>query len=492
MKKQVKNFKVLLDKNNSYAKNINEMTERYLTKLFPLQRRIYMDLEDDFFGKKLEIRESHDDKTGEQLGTVRNAIPELIYEKTRYVFYNTLGTMSLIVPRNLRALRMLVAMLYKMPKCDIPYIDTDDNEKTKQRGNKEKFRHYLFETYTESFPNEYKNITSNLIAEKDLSQLNKETVSLLKGQDLIKTSEDSIMKQITDANNATYNVSLADCFYVLDNIEKTIYDLDTKKLIFFIKTLYSVRLYDCYCSMIDGEDKEDGNEFTTDYGNLSGINRIQQLVGGAYFTLEGDTLIPKENGKKPREKRLINGNTVDDAIKKIVDDYNSGDHNDTIKNIDIKKLRTLEFIMLTTSRYLESKEKGDDINRNNYRTKTDVYYDRELSDVKNMVFDISSIFFNILDVERCYNRFNELIFEIAKNREGSLYRLLLEQMPKPSDVEKTRWEIAKEVEYEDDQNKIYNDRMVHFLYMRLLSNICIRNSELVKIIIHNDEKQEKK
>jgi len=32
------------------------------------------------------------------------------------------------------------------------------------------------------------------------------------------------------------------------------------------------------------------------------------------------------------------------------------------------------------------------------------------------------------------------------------------------------------------QNKIYNDRMVHFLYMRLLSDICIRNSELVKII----------
>jgi len=501
-------FNVLLNKNATYTKNINEMTERYLTKLFPLKRRIYMDLEDDFFGRELEIWESHEKKKKEKIsGTVSNVIPELIFNRTRYVFYNSLGAMSLIIPRNLRALRMLVALLTSMEEdTETSYIYADKEEKSRQNRNREKFRHYLFETYTESFPTEYKNIANSLIAEKDLSQLNKETISLLKIQGLIgqekseagtsniqdKTEEYSTMKQIIDDRNATYNVSLADCFYILDYIERTKYDLDTKKLIFFIKSLYSVRLYDCYCSMIDGDDKEKGNRFTTDYGNLSEINRMQQLIGGAYFNIDENTIIPPNKNGKRRDLRLIDGEVINKDISDIIKKYkvsnapeervsNSTEYSDKVnsektvsfKKIedenDARKLQILEFAMLTTSKYIETKDAGNDIKRYNHRLRTEVYYNRNLTEVGNILFDISSIFFNLLDVERCYRRFNNDIFKFTVGEPRSLYYQLVSNM-----TEDEEEKINEKYSEEGDKKEEAKRKL-------LMSKVCIRNSEFVNV-----------
>lgn len=47
--------------------------------------------------------------------SVRQIVPQLIFQKTRYLFYNSPTHVSFIVPRNLRDLRQLIKMLWNMP-----------------------------------------------------------------------------------------------------------------------------------------------------------------------------------------------------------------------------------------------------------------------------------------------------------------------------------------------------------------------------------------
>lgn len=88
-----------------------EMAERYLTKLFPHSQRVYMPDIEDLLNRKLVIT-SHM-KTCE-FPSVQQCVPELIFQKTRYLFYNSPVHASYIVPRNLRDLRQIIKLLWNM------------------------------------------------------------------------------------------------------------------------------------------------------------------------------------------------------------------------------------------------------------------------------------------------------------------------------------------------------------------------------------------
>ena len=80
-------YKELLEKGKVSEGVIDEMVERYLTKLIPFDQRIFMPMAQEFLGWKLTVKSIQGET--EDFSSVRMAIPELIFRKTRYLFYNT-------------------------------------------------------------------------------------------------------------------------------------------------------------------------------------------------------------------------------------------------------------------------------------------------------------------------------------------------------------------------------------------------------------------
>ena len=405
--------------------DISEMVERYLNKLIPLQSRIFLPQPSIFYDWKLEIT-SPDGET-QTYDQVREAIPSLIFSKCRYLFYNTKGTTSMIVPRNLRNLRMLIRMLFVMK-------DYEKNDlKGESEANKDQFKHYLFGTWLDDMGVRYRHIAHELISETEPTLFNKKVLELLKpicGMNDEYFVQDPTLVDVLNSSNKAYNVSVGDTLHVLRQVESMQTSEELRKLIFFVKSLLSIRLYEYY-------DRLSGKEETTGDGerpyrgqNLENISNYEKLMGGSVFLLEGDTLLPKENGDLEREIRNVQGGRLMSAIKEIVETYEAiSDVNQLATDVNFKaKLMAVEFFMLTVSRYIWTVDNTlTESGIHKFRLQSKAYYDRTFDiGTESMMFDILAPFFTMVDIKHSYDRFNGKIFEIANKFEGSLYHQLQE------------------------------------------------------------------
>ena len=124
-------------------KDLDEMVDRYITKLVPYNHRVYMPESTFYWDAGLHINQK--DNSCYQFESVRQAVPELIFRKTRYLFYNSAVKTSFIVPDNLRELRQIIRLLVDMKD----YWQYDENGKViaEEYNNKEMFKKYLFESW---------------------------------------------------------------------------------------------------------------------------------------------------------------------------------------------------------------------------------------------------------------------------------------------------------------------------------------------------------
>ena len=404
--------------------DVSEMAERYLNKLIPLQTRIFIPDPSSFFSRRLEIV-GHDGKTEKSYDMVREAVPALIFAKCRYLFYNTKGATSLIVPRNLRDLRMLIRMLFLM-------VDYDKNDTTgRSAGNKQQFKRYLFGTWLDDMDIRYKRIANALINETEPAMFNKKVLDLLKAEQVFNAelvNADKDIADILDSNNLTFNISLGDTFYVLRRMDGMETSSQLHKLIFFIKSLYSIRLYEYYDELTDSNRKDSREEKPYRAQELEMISDYQKLTGGNLFLLQGDSLLPKENGAAEREIRNINGDELLKLLANVTDLYNNAaDRQALLDDAEfVVKLRVVEFFMLTVSRYIWTSEGNlveSGIHR--YRLQAQAYYDRYFdTGTKSMLFDALAPFFTLIDIRHSYERFSKDIYQIACDCNRSLYNLL--------------------------------------------------------------------
>ena len=411
--------------------DVSEMVERYLNKLLPLQSRIYLPQPSAFYNRKLKVQDKKD-KELMSYDSIREAVPALIFEKCRYLFYNTKGTTSLIVPRNLRDLRMLIRMLVLMN-------DYDQNDITpKLQENKQQFKNYFFSTWLDDLNVHYKNIANELINETEPILFNKKVLELLKKETISDTDhakENSIVSDILNHNNMSYNISIGDAFYVLRQYEDMETSAEFRKLLFFIKSLYSIRLYEYYDELVANETKEKKN---SDVKNPYKLYRGQQLehtsnyekmIGGGFFLLNGDTLLPKENGNLEREIRNVKGGKLMEMIDSVVRDYDGASDKSRLFEEDkdfVTRLKVVEFFMLTISRYIWTTD-NNLVERgiHKYRLQPKAYYDRSFdTNTKSMKFDALTPFFSLIDIKHSFNRFNEKLFTISMECENSLYNQL--------------------------------------------------------------------
>lgn len=144
-----KNFKDAKDEGKR-----SEMSSKYVQKLIPISNRVQMV---DIWS--ISERQFIIDRNGKlsRPERIKDGIVRMIFEKTRYLFYNTKGEVSPIIPHELRSFRQLLGMLSRMSN----YEKHSKNAKvrSKSENNKQQFKSYF---YTEWIMDASNNIASRI------------------------------------------------------------------------------------------------------------------------------------------------------------------------------------------------------------------------------------------------------------------------------------------------------------------------------------------
>lgn len=230
-----------------------ELADRYLGKVFPQSHCIKMPEPATYHdyelvvtgkfateaGKEVKAEKGGDDKDKElcsrKFVSVKQALLELILKKTRYLFYNTNYYESYIVPRNLRELRQLMKLLITMPDYNAGPVPNTHN--------KTLFKEYFYGTWVQSnLSEEDRGLVMKMRSVHDMTLFN-------------KTLKQILAERYTVADNLKGEektpVSTATILSIISAIEPQQIQAEDRKFLFFIKSYYSMLLYDTYCEVLD-------------------------------------------------------------------------------------------------------------------------------------------------------------------------------------------------------------------------------------------------
>ncbi len=559
----------LLKENHIEYATIEEMTSQFLTKFAPHNQRVYMPTDEVYLNIGLEVQggngleKQKDNGLGEQKDNglekqednglevvqgdtryrdnVTQIVPKLIFNCTRYLFYSTKQTPSYIIPRNLRKLCQLIALLWSMK----PHSEGN------QAANKDAFKKYLFGTWVQdnlsqddrqranSLLTGWRNGQLNKIAldvlqekykdwidskkkegtgnldkgrddlkkeiskkkegtgnldkgrddlkkeiskkkegtgnldkgrddlKKEISKKKEGTGNLDKGRDDLKKEiskkkegtgnldkgRDDLKKEITalfDDRNREYNLSVGDIMSLIVVLEISFESHSDKCFFFFIKTIYSMALYEAYDIITDKQDKGENSSVSsvmepTDSNQAllydpfadKKIEDYHKLVGGRFYNYRLNPVLAKETVEKElvsRSDRMIDYETLAKLINETVGNWrtyqNDKSHYNEAQEEELKdKVRLCEFFMLCCIRDINRQNaKSLDHYAENFRRTDSVYYNEAYAGNKWLYFDLGAFYFNITNMERCYKRYNQgenfwnLCKEDDKNEEKiSLY-----------------------------------------------------------------------
>ena len=483
-----------LNKQSAPNKSLDSpaMAAKYVTKLIPTENRINMPKIYDLCDKQLLVYNDKDDSNPKTYNSIKEAVVQLIYIKTRFLFYNGKGSVSPIVPNNLRSLRHLLGMLLNMDD----YISNDVSI-----ANKHAFKSYFYQTWVRQLGEEHQRKALLLTSNSDVNDTNKLTVSILSG--FIQTDKmtaDSIVSQIVNPNNYSYNISVGDVFYLINFIERSNVDEDLKHLLFFIKSYYSIRLYEYY-DVITEQDGElnpvtttEGEVYKSD-GWFKRTNQLQRFVNGSYFTYQPDDLLPKTTvGKSDFYRDLRVYSAISSFYKQTVHSLKNGIQHyeemvDEEKESFKHKFRVAELLALCTKKSVKQKEPG--MYYTVYRDFPEPYYLTNYhKSTGYLVFDIMAPFYNLVNLKYAYGRFVYLaddenfnfdFYHFAYNHEWSLLRRMIDYV------------FVKEYnESSEHQNKIditginsLEERDLDANLLRLVSNASIRNGDVLLAMMEN-------
>lgn len=415
---------------------IEEMTGQYLTKLVPHNQRIYLPTSEIYLNATLEI----DGKTMPGK-SVRQAVPELIFKKTRYLFYNSGHRTSYIVPKNLRRLCQIVELLQHMP-------DYEDKE---QLVNKETFKKYFFGTWVQDNISsaEDRKLCNEILEGWHNGMLNRATLTALQSRysqwfknieerkkeassesiDRIRLEE---IQAIVNPRNQEFNISLGDIIGVLFLLQQEHDTPEELRLFFLINSIYSMALYESYDEMTEiterqEENKDSRSELVLLYDPFEEMKLCDynRLVAGRMYNYRLLNVMQRE-GSHSRTERLVDYEAFTGYLENVVHEWNAFNkkcpteqeqERDALKY----KIRLAEFFLLCLSRGVETGDSKADRNMNSFRQSDTVYYDGEFHSKKNVWFDLGAFFYNVIDIGRCYSRvkdFGKKLFELADRESG--------------------------------------------------------------------------
>lgn len=464
-----------------------EMATKYVAKLIPVGNRVVMPKVYDICNVRLCVYRSHEDRQPLIYNSVKEAVTQLIYLKTRYLFYNSKGGVSPIVPNNLRSLRHLLGMLLEMD-------DFSDNQFSE--NNKHAFKAYFFQNWIHQLRKEDQSYASLFATVDDASLLNKMVVSYLSQYFPDDTKRgNTLMANILNSQNYSYNVSVGDVFYVIHHLEKSNVGQELRLMLFFIKSLYGIRLYECYDVITEqkGEmfpEPVDGGEIYKSDAWFKRTNMLQRLLNGAYFTYDSDDLLPSTvEGRMSRDLKLINAMKLTGMVaKELRGEMGRYEQMTAEEKMDFeKRFRITEFFALTAKRPI-SRRKADQTDR----MRRDDAEPFHLSDINlgtgYIVFDVTAPFYNVVNLKYTYERFSylrgkgqdggrDLFFDFALKHEWSLLRSMIRMVRlKLYNEEHPNDKRTFETIGDTPENEM--DEALH----ELASNAIIRNGEVLSAL----------
>ncbi|MBD5234295.1 MAG: hypothetical protein HDS65_09000 [Bacteroidales bacterium] len=505
---------------HSSLPKFEDMAQKYLIKLLPIAIRIHMPSVYGICGQRLRVKNisGNSSQTIEEYKTIKDAIVQIIFRKTRFLFYNSKGGVSLIVPNNLRQLMSMLGMLYAMEEI------TDQN--TQQDillSNKSTFKNYFYYTWSKQLPEKYRVKIIEWVDDTQNTVLNKSIVTWLKvtfdhellrkynagGSNTVKLISDSI-SEITYGDNFSYNVSVGDVFYIINLLSLDHMDVNKEKMIFFIKSLYSIMLYEAY-DVVTFELYDDSkHQVNADVIGLYQVdhrfdftNDLQTLINGAYFTYLPGELLPTDTSRFFHfDKRIINGSDKKDKdnslnsllsyCNKIIATYddkqaelNALKENKTISEEEKKlkeadlteelisdesKYRLAEFFILFISRSVSSSDLNNFyLGKEDFRQGSRAAAFAEFNlNTGYYAFDIMAPFYNLTNPEFCYKRFNQIVDSMYSFSLSHSFSLL-------SELIDNSIEHRMHIAHDSDAGRLHC----------LMSDSILRNGEVISAIFAN-------
>ena len=465
---------------------ITEMAHKYLTKFIPENNRILMPSPDDIADILLEIFDRNGNKIpGIDCNTVKETIVRLIFNKTRFLFYNGRST-SAIVPRNLRNMRQLIGLLTEMQdiydqKMRLEHVLTH---------NKLVFKNYFYQSWVNNLTAEDKIFASQLTSYKDIISINKFVVTYL-GQRMNNDKNmkiDTLFDEIVLKENRSHNISVGDVYYVVRQIETITTDQDIHLLLFFIRSYYSMHLYELYdeittleairSSFLNAIGRREESVRIYKYDSLyEGTNVLQKFLNGSYFTYAPGSLVNDRNELKDspnlhRDRKAINGEKLARLIEYITPNFQAilkpyRDKNGTplfSEKFQQDVRRCEYFILCSTHQLIDAKAEKD-------RKAIEPPFIGQYDNIKKkyLAFDFLAIFYNVVNPRYAFERFGDIGMQLFKC------------------VIKQNWTLTSKLFMATSPNTSWPKKIephkILRRYHRFLSDSCIRVSEVQQSII---------
>lgn len=456
----------------SESPELSVMASKYVMKLIPYGNRVLMPSIGELCNMKLQIcRRGDAFKELKDLNSVKDEVTRLIFMKTRYLFYNEKGSVSPIVPMNLRSLRLLLGMLMHME-------DFEDNKS--HSGNKRIFKSYFFNEWTKCLDN-HQNFVKDLFEYHDLSGINMFVINYF--TEYCKVFD---IKLPDVKIESEYDVSLGDVLKTLTYIANTNSDNEIKRLIFFLRSFYSMKLYELYDVISETKGgvypsvTSDDAEVVKVDTVFKNVNQLQKILNGSYFRYEQNSLLAPKQNKYPRDLHVIDGNSFNKLLKEVaagLEKYNDVEFADDNESEGAdnwrafkQNFRMCEFFMLTTLKSITSKEIPD---VKKYFVSSDASVPAYMTEYHQntgfYLFDVMAPFYNVVNTQYAYLRFAEIgnLYDFALTHKWSLLRSMMDRV------------------YDDrgkpivEEGESYTDVALHCL----ISDAVIRNTDVHSAIM---------
>lgn len=484
----------------SYPENIDisSMASKYVDKLIPMASRINMPKAYSLCDEELEVYVDRNNSLPIfKSRAVKEGVVRKIFYTSRFLFYNSKGMVSPIIPNNLRGLFNLLGLLFSME-------DYNEDETIKEE-NKNIFKSYFYTSWTKQIKDKYRDYANNIINLGDTGELNKYVINSL--TDLYdESTSDPITQDIFNMSNFNYNISVGDVLYVVTNFEQQNVDENIKLYLFFIRSFYSIKMFESYdvitssCKNIYPKSSEDGQLLKYDSW-FERVNTLQRFLAGSYFTYSPGSILAQEgkgNNSRPRDYRVISSQSrkltqMVSTIDTLKDKYEELSDKDKISFE--KAFNIVEYFFLTIRHSIYERDLGS-YQKSTREQAVPKYITRYNTNTGYYVYDILCIFYSIVNIEYAYDRFDNIcaedkdtnaptnsnqtrqsFYEFAKVHKFSLLRKMIDAViQKCVDENLITKDKADSMDYTNDED-------YWFCYHRLLSNAVIRNAEVAAAMI---------
>lgn len=460
-KKFVEDFK---DKNNYLTLNeqIDDMVARYLMKLLPLSHRLNLPMYTEIPNIELEVK---GDNVGKIDGlTIEDATLKIIYAKTHMMFYNTYEHNSMIVPLNLRELLNLLSMITSMRS--LHEISSDKERSDIKRKNREKFRHYFVESWCLDKLSSKQCFFIKEVESCDAANINKFIIDYLyrEYESIFRDEKCKIDKAIVNLHNRGYNVSIADVYYILDHLIG-IDESSIKRLVFAIKTIYSIRLYDAFYEMMSQESLDLHSKLLADYQikdnqikskAYKAINKNNHMFD--YEKMIGGNMLYIDSTKDCLYTGVVSTSVLQTIYNGIVEKYNSlpdKSYKQIQSRLDVNAFNVFEFFLLSTNYYSKPSYA-----RTNKLCHYNSFPVRGYPSTGYMTFNFTSIMSNIIRYYNLYRKYKHMAeSNIYYNNESfNTFFDIVHKLEEKSLIYKIITKVGEKV---DDRYEVIEDVAIH-------------------------------